>query len=90
MFAEPVERELAILVRRTPVVIGQACENFRPNFLAEHLFQVANTFASFYGQCPVLVDDADLRASRLALCKVTAEALTAGLRLLGLTPLERM
>ncbi len=89
-FTDPVERELAILVRRTPVVIGQACENFRPNFLAEHLFQVANTFASFYGQCPVIVDDADLRASRLALCNVTAEALTAGLRLLGLTPLERM
>ena len=89
-FDHPVERELAIVVRRTPEIIVQACEGFRPNLLAEHLFQVANTFASFYGQCPVLVDDPATKASRLALCSATDHALDAGLRLLGLVPLERM
>lgn len=88
----PAERELAVMIARTPEVIENAAAAWRPNLLCDHLFGVANTFARFYGACRVLGDDVapETTQSRLTLVHATAHALGVGLDLLGLRALDRM
>ncbi len=90
VLGEPVERELALAIVRTPEIVQAAAASYRPNLLCDHLFGLANTFARFYHDCRVLEDDAALRRSRLSLCFATAQALAQGLDLLGLSALDRM
>jgi arginyl-tRNA synthetase len=48
-------------------------------------------FSTFYQNCPVLkAETADLRASRLVLCDLTARAIQKTLELLGIKTVERM
>jgi arginyl-tRNA synthetase len=56
-----------------------------------YLFELASTFTGFYENCPVLgAPDPRTRASRLALCALTATVLEKGLELLGIEAPERM
>ncbi|MBC8096775.1 MAG: arginine--tRNA ligase, partial [Akkermansiaceae bacterium] len=65
-------------------------DDFRPNILANYLYELANTFHAFYESCPVLKAEGPLRDSRLALCDLTARVLRQGLALLGIQVPERM
>ena len=58
--------------------------DFRPNVLANYLFELANSFHAFYEACPVLKADEPTRTSRLALSELTARTLRRGLDLLGI------
>jgi len=71
-------------------VIPQVLNDFRPNILANYLFELANSFHAFYEACPVLKSDEPVRGSRLALCDVTGRVLQRGLDLLGIRVPERM
>ena len=64
--------------------------DFRPNILANYLFEVANSFHTFYEACPVLKSEEPVRSSRLALCDLTARVLKHGLDLLGIKVPEKM
>jgi arginyl-tRNA synthetase len=44
----------------------------------------------FFENCPVLKSEANLRASRLVLCDLTARVLNQGLEVLGIDTLEQM
>ena len=87
---EPAERALVLRVLATPSVIADATESQAPHRLCTHLFDLAQTFTSFYEHCPVLKADERVRASRLALCDLTARTLANGLGLLGIDAPERM
>ena len=63
---------------------------FRPNLLANYLFETADAFHTFYEACPVLKSDGSTRHSRLVLCDSTARVLKQGLELLGVEVPERM
>ncbi|MDB6150778.1 MAG: arginyl-tRNA synthetase [Chthoniobacter sp.] len=71
-------------------VLPQVLDDYRPNVLANYLFELANTFHSFYEACPVLKAEGATRANRLALCEVTGRVLQRGLGLLGIEAPERM
>jgi arginyl-tRNA synthetase len=64
--------------------------DFRPNILANYLFELANNFHGFYEACPVLKSDEPLRSSRLVLCDLTGRVLKRGLDLLGIRVPEKM
>ena len=65
--------------------------DFRPNLLANYLFELANAFHAFYEACPVLKADEPARSTRLALCELTcAHVLQRGLDLLGIQVPEKM
>ena len=64
--------------------------DFRPNVLANYLFELANHYHAFYEACPVLKAAEPARSSRLALCELTARVLQKGLELLGIQVPERM
>ena len=67
-----------------------AAADYRPNFICNYLYELAGRFAQFYENCPVLKAPDEVRASRLALCDLTARVLAQGLDVLGIEVLERM
>ena len=87
---EPSERALAMKLLQFGEVVPQVLEDYRPNLLANYLFELANGFHGFYEACPVLKSAPALRASRLALCRGTSRVLKQGLQLLGIEVPERM
>jgi len=71
-------------------IVPHVLKDFRPNILANYLFEVANSFHTFYEACPVLKSEEPARGSRLALCDLTAKVLYRGLDLLGIKVPEKM
>jgi arginyl-tRNA synthetase len=88
--AEPAELALAKKLLQFGEVLPQVLDDYRPNQLANYLYELASTFHSFFEACPVLKAEAATRASRLLLCEVTARVLKQGLALLGIEAPERM
>ena len=86
----PQELALAKHLLNFGQVLEGAAEEYRPNFLCNYLFELAGLFTSFYENCPVLKSEPEVRASRLALCALTAQILRLGLGLLGIEVLEQM
>lgn len=87
---EPSERTLALRLAQFAEVTPIVLNDFRPNLLANYLFELANSFHSFYEACPVLQAEPETRSSRLALAELTARVLRKGLELLGIKVPERM
>ena len=88
--AEPAEIDLAKRVAQFAEVVPQVLNDFRPNLLANYLFELANSFHAFYEACPVLKSAEPVRSSRLALSDLTARVLRKGLDLLGIKVPEKM
>ena len=87
----PEERALAIRLLQFGEVVPLVLDDFRPNLLANYLYDLAITFHAFYEACPVLkAEGAESRGSRLVLCDVAARVLSTGLGLLGIKCPERM
>jgi arginyl-tRNA synthetase len=87
---ESAEIHLAKRLCQFAEVVPQVLSDFRPNILANYLFELANTFHSFYEACPVLKAEEPSRSSRLALCDLTGRVLQRGLDLLGIKAPEKM
>jgi arginyl-tRNA synthetase len=89
--AAPPEFTLAKHLLNFGIVLEAAADEYRPNFICNYLFELAGHFTSFYENCPVLkADSAEIRASRLVLCDLTARVLKQGLELLGIEVVEQM
>ena len=86
---EPAEIALAKKVVQFAETVPQVLEDFRPNILANYLFELANTFHAFYEACPVLKAEEPARRTRLALCDLTARILHKGLALMGIRAPEK-
>ena len=72
------------------LTLEAVAEEYRPNFLCNYLYDLAGKFTTFYENCPVLKADDATRASRLALCDLTARVLKQGLDVLGIETVEQM
>ena len=87
----PEELALAKHLLNFGLTLEAVAEELRPNYLCNYLFELAGKFTSFYENCPVLkAEDAAVRASRLALCDLTARVLRQGLETLGIATVEQM
>jgi arginyl-tRNA synthetase len=71
-------------------IVPQVLNDFRPNILANYVFELANSFHTFYEACPVLKSEEPVRSSRLALCDLSGRVLQHGLDLLGIKVPEKM
>ena len=89
-FKEPAEINLAKRLCQFAEIVPQVSNDFRPNVLANYLFELANSFHAFYEACPVLKSAEPLRSSRLSLCDLTGRVLQRGLDLLGIKVPEKM
>jgi len=88
---EPAERELAMRLLEFGRTVAQVGAIYEPHRLCTYLFELAQSFSSFYENCPVLkADSEEMRASRLALCALTLQVMVTGLDLLGMEAPEQM
>jgi arginyl-tRNA synthetase len=68
-----------------------ACDNYRPSTIANHLFFTCKAYNRFYTEVSVMkAETEDLRAARLSLIQAFGDTLKTGLYLLGITPPEKM
>jgi arginyl-tRNA synthetase len=89
--AELAERKIALELLDFGNAVMEVGETLRPHRLCGYLYDVATAFTGFFETCPVLkAPDETTRASRLALCELTARVLARGLELLGIAAPERM
>jgi arginyl-tRNA synthetase len=86
----PEEKTLALKLCQFAETVPAVLNDFRPNILANYLYELANAFHSFYEACPVLKAEEPARSSRLALCELTGRVLAKGLELLGIKVPEKM
>ena len=90
LITAPAERALALKILQYAETLPVVLDDYRPNILANYLYELANTYHSFYEACPVLKAEPALRASRLILSNLAARTLSHGLALLGIACPERM
>jgi arginyl-tRNA synthetase len=86
----PEERNLAKYMLRFGDVLLEVERSYKPNLLANFLYELATQFNLFYQAHPVLKALEDRRPTRLLLCSLTAQYLKTGLELLGIETLEAM
>lgn len=84
------EKRLALEVVRYPEVVEEAARAIRPSVVAAYLMDLAQTFAAFYEHVPVLKAEPSGRARRFKLIRAAGATMTAGLRLLGIAPVQEM
>lgn len=89
--SKPAERELAKRLLGFGDAVASSLESYSPHKLCGYLFELASAFTGFYENCPVLAaPNPKTKASRLAMCALTAAVLQKGLDLLGIEAPERM
>ncbi|UUZ79903.1 arginine--tRNA ligase [Paenibacillus sp. P26] len=92
--AEPLSNPEAMGVVRTLYLfkerVEQAMNKLEPSIVSRYLVDLAQSFNRFYHECPILVDDAELRKARLALVESVRITLKNGLRLIGLEAPEKI
>jgi arginyl-tRNA synthetase len=89
--SHPAERALIVHLQSFGDALDSAIREMKPNIITQFLFETANRFTSFYGNCDVAKEaDEELRTSRLLLCDLACRTLSTGLRLLGIRSPEKM
>jgi arginyl-tRNA synthetase len=87
----PHEIQLIDLISRFPAAVEQAAGEYRPLVVANYVFELANTFHSFYHAVPVLqADSKAVRIARLRLVAAAKQTLANALALMGITAPEVM
>ena len=86
----PQARRLALRVARHADAVRDAAEQEKPSLLADALYDLSQTYSSFYQNVPFLKADAGIRESRVRLCDLVAKVLRHGLSLLGIETPDRI
>jgi arginyl-tRNA synthetase len=84
------ERLLMATLGRFPEVVELAAANRAPQNVVHYLRELAQDFHTWYNAQTFLVDEAPLRAARLALAEATRQVLANGLGLVGVSAPESM
>ncbi len=88
---ESAERRLALGLLKYGGVVVDVARSLEPHRLCTYLYELADTYSTFYEQCPVLKAQTEsLRRSRLRLCGLVRRVLASGLDLLGIDAPLRM
>ena len=86
-----IERELAAELLRFPQAVVKSYESYRPNIIADYLFDMAKLFNNFYNSSSILKEEnKKVMDARILLAKKTAFVLKEGLSLLGIKTVDRM
>jgi arginyl-tRNA synthetase len=88
---DAAEKDLARVLALFGEAVKRSANEFAPHFVAQYLFELAQTFSVFYTKCPILKEkDAPRRQLRLLLTQATAKVLRQGMDLLGIEVVEEM
>lgn len=85
------ERLLMLEMLKLPDVLARAYDAYEPHHLCDYGFNLSQVFNQFYQSCHILREEnAERRASWLALCQLVHDQLILVLDLLGIQVPERM
>lgn len=84
------EVQLSKLLAKLPDVIKLAAQSYEPSILTRYVIDIATYFSKFYNECPVLIDDNDLKIARCALIYSTGIVLKKCLYILGIQTPDKM
>lgn len=85
-----IEKELILKLAEFPEAVKEAAESYQPSEITKYLFDLARLFSNFYQKMPILNSEEATKKARLALVGAVYQALTNGLGLLGIEPLNEM
>jgi len=89
-FSDPSTFEIVKLIYNFEEKVQEAAAKLEPYIVARYLVDLAQAFNKFYHDNQILTDDANLRASRLAIVKAVQQVLAQGLGLLGINAPNKM
>ena len=89
-FSAPVERALAVKLAQFPEIVIRAAHGYKPSVVTDYLYDLSQTYSSFYQNVPFLKAPEGVRESRVRLCGIVAKVLRTGLSLLGIETPERI
>ncbi|KAL3961617.1 hypothetical protein ACCO45_003140 [Purpureocillium lilacinum] len=78
------------MLAQWPDVLKNALRTLEPTTILTYLFKTAHVVSSSYDQLQVVGSERELMRARMALYDAARIVLANGMRILGLTPLERM
>ncbi|RRD40956.1 arginine--tRNA ligase [Leptotrichia sp. OH3620_COT-345] len=85
------ERELALALLKFPYAVLKSYESYKPNIIADYLFETAKIFNTFYAADSITKEENKSRFNtKLLLAEKTAYIIKEGLGLLGIDVVERM
>jgi len=88
---EKLEKELLLLLEQYNDVIQQAGSEYSPAVIANYIYNVAQTYNTFYTVHSVLrAESEEKKQLRLQLCQLTANVIKNAMSLLGIRVPERM
>jgi arginyl-tRNA synthetase len=85
------EINLIKTIAKFPLIIDEACKEFKPHIITSYLFELASFFNQFYRDCPVIPEvNKEIRNARVGLVDATSNVLANGLNLLGIAAPKEM
>lgn len=87
---DSIEKALILQILQMPNIVLRAIDSYRPNIIADYIFELAKKFNTFYNSLPILKEAEDIMHSRLQMIEVTADTIKEALNLLGINTVERM
>ncbi|MDO8559649.1 MAG: arginine--tRNA ligase [bacterium] len=89
-FTEPLEQALLVTLARFPHAVQRAATVYDPSVVSAYLYELAQTFSSFYQDVPVLQSKGATLSSRLQLVFAVKTVMARGLSLLGIPAPDAM
>jgi arginyl-tRNA synthetase len=87
----PSEKELLLLAEQFEQILKQAADSLDPSTIAIYLFQLAQSFNSFYAALSIVnAENEEKKQLRLKLGSLVATILSSGMLLLGINVPEKM
>ncbi|RDA84742.1 hypothetical protein CP532_6931, partial [Ophiocordyceps camponoti-leonardi (nom. inval.)] len=90
LLTEPMAVNLVRVVSQWPDVVQNTVKTLEPTTILTYLFKMTHTLSTSYTHLRIVGSEAEVMKARMALYDAARIVLCNGMRLLGLSPLERM
>ncbi|KAJ3472665.1 hypothetical protein NLG97_g10805 [Lecanicillium saksenae] len=90
LLTEPMAINLLRVIAQWPDVVQNVLKTLEPTTILTYLFKLTHTLSTSYSHLRIVGSEPEVMKARLALYNSARVVLFNGMRLLGLTPVERM
>jgi arginyl-tRNA synthetase len=90
LLVEPHAQNLIRVISQYPDVVNNTLKTLEPTTVLTYLFKMTHTLSSSYDHLRIVGSEKELMKARMALYDAARVVLNNGMRLLGLSPVERM
>lgn len=90
LLTEPMAINLVRVISSWPDVVQNTLKTLEPTTILTYLFKMTHTLSTSYSHLRIVGSEPEVMKARMALYDAARVVLNNGMRLLGLTPLDRM